>query len=74
MRKAWKTYKFKLRLYFKSIGGENDVEMAKRKRHPELKDDQQNDGEILCDRSYTDEFKVTSILFLQSFVIILFIG
>ncbi|XP_074323660.1 uncharacterized protein LOC141660568 [Apium graveolens] len=57
MRRSWKNYKYKLHSHLKSIGGENDVEMAKKKRHPELKDDQQNDWEMLCDRWYTNEFK-----------------
>ncbi|XP_062078591.1 uncharacterized protein LOC133783073 [Humulus lupulus] len=37
MRKAWKGHKYKLHLYFKEIGGENDLEMAKSKRHLDLK-------------------------------------
>ncbi|KAF4402227.1 hypothetical protein G4B88_017739 [Cannabis sativa] len=57
MRKAWKGHKYKLHLYFKEIGGENDVEMAKNKRHPDLKEDQQEDWIILCDRWYSPEFK-----------------
>lgn len=74
MRRSWKNYKYKLHSHLKSIGGENDVEMAKKKRHPELKDDQQNDWEMLCDRWYTNEFKVISILVLQSCINILLIG
>ncbi|KAM6568513.1 hypothetical protein CsatB_016498 [Cannabis sativa] len=57
MRKAWRSHKYKLHTYFKEIGGEEDVEMAKRKRHPDLKDDHQEDWEILCDRWCTPEFK-----------------
>lgn len=61
MRKAWRNYKFKLHSHFKSIGGENNVEMAKRKRHPDLKDDQQSDWEMLCDRWGTNEFKERAV-------------
>ncbi|KAF4363470.1 hypothetical protein F8388_016598 [Cannabis sativa] len=61
MRKAWKGHKYKLHLYFKRIGGENDVEMAKSKRHPDLKEDQQEDWNILCDRWCSLEFKERAI-------------
>ncbi|XP_074324585.1 uncharacterized protein LOC141661468 isoform X2 [Apium graveolens] len=61
MRRSWKNYKYKLYSHFKSIGGENDVEMAKKKCHPELKDDQQNDREMLYDRWYTNEFKERAV-------------
>ncbi|XP_062119671.1 uncharacterized protein LOC133834170 [Humulus lupulus] len=59
MRKAWKGHKYKLHLYFKEIGGENDLEMAKSKRHPDLKEQQQEDWMILCDRWCSPEYKVT---------------
>lgn len=35
-----------------------NVELAKRKRHPDLRNDQQEDWEKLCDRWCTTEFKV----------------
>ncbi|XP_062076208.1 uncharacterized protein LOC133780557 [Humulus lupulus] len=57
MRKAWKSHKYKLHLYFKEIGGENDLEMAKSKRHPDLKEEHQEDWMILCDRWCSPEFK-----------------
>ncbi|KAK1383579.1 hypothetical protein POM88_021314 [Heracleum sosnowskyi] len=57
MRKAWKTHKYKLHLYFKSIRGGNDIEMAKKKRFPDLNDDQQKDWEFLCDFWSTKYFK-----------------
>ncbi|XP_062094056.1 uncharacterized protein LOC133800099 [Humulus lupulus] len=57
MRKAWKGHKYKLHLYFKEIGGENDLEMAKSKRHPDLKEEHQEDWMILCDRWCSPEFK-----------------
>ena len=78
MRKAWKNFKYKLHGYFKEIGGEEDVEMAKRKRHPDLKDDRQQDWEMLCDRWFSNEFKVTiylleiTILFVLITVLVLF--
>ena len=58
MRKSWKNFKYKLHGYFKEIGGEEELEMAKRRRHPDLKDDHQQDWEMLCDRWFSDEFKV----------------
>ena len=58
MRKAWKGYKYKLHLYFKEIGGENDIQMAKSKPHPDLKEEQQQGWMILCDRWCSSEFKV----------------
>ncbi|KAL8118870.1 hypothetical protein AgCh_016385 [Apium graveolens] len=57
MRKAWKSYKYKLHSYFKSNGGENDLVMAKKKRYPDFRGDQQEDWEILCDRWSTVQFK-----------------
>ncbi|KAK1360626.1 hypothetical protein POM88_045100 [Heracleum sosnowskyi] len=57
MRKAWRTHKYKLHSYFKCIGGLKNVEMAKKKRHSDLNEDQQEDWEILCDRWCSDEFK-----------------
>ncbi|KAM6563278.1 hypothetical protein CsatB_023276 [Cannabis sativa] len=57
MRKAWRGHKYKLHSYFKEIGGEEDIERAKRKRHPDLKDDHQKDWEILCDCWCTSKFK-----------------
>ncbi|KAK1357569.1 hypothetical protein POM88_050825 [Heracleum sosnowskyi] len=57
MRKAWRTHKYKLHSYFKSIRGIKNVEMAKKKRHSDLNEDQQEDWEILCDRWCSDEFK-----------------
>ena len=70
MRKSWKNFKYKLHGYFKEIGGEEELEMAKRRRHPDLKDDRQQDWEMLCDRWFSDEFKVI-IFFLV--IIILFV-
>ncbi|XP_074330258.1 uncharacterized protein LOC141667607 [Apium graveolens] len=61
MRKAWKTHKYKLHMYFKCIGGIKNVEMAKKKRHPHLNEDQQEDWEILCDRWCTDDFKERAV-------------
>ncbi|WOH00526.1 hypothetical protein DCAR_0519892 [Daucus carota subsp. sativus] len=58
MRKAWKGFKYKLlHLYFKQIGGGNDIDMAKKKRHPDLKDDQQKDWGFLCERWCSEHFK-----------------
>ena len=39
MRKAWKGYKYKLHLYFKEIGGENDIEMANNQPHLDLREE-----------------------------------
>ena len=62
MRKAWKGHKYKLHLYQREIGGENDVEMAKSKRHPDLNEEQQEDWMILCDRWCSSKLKVTFLL------------
>ncbi|PON80736.1 hypothetical protein PanWU01x14_002920 [Parasponia andersonii] len=59
MRKAWKGHKYKLHTYFKDIGGEDDVNMAKRMLHPDLKKEQQQDWEILCDHWSSEKFKNT---------------
>lgn len=64
MNKAWKGHKYKLHSYFKEIGGETNSELAKRKRHPDLKNDQQEDWEKLCDYWGTTKFKVTCNLVL----------
>ncbi|PON70784.1 hypothetical protein PanWU01x14_078100 [Parasponia andersonii] len=40
MRKAWKGHKYKLHTYFKDIGGEDDMNMARRTPHPDLKKEQ----------------------------------
>lgn len=63
MRRAWKNYKYKLHSYFKQIGGGKNIEMAKKKRYPDLKDDQQKDWEFLCDCWSTERFKVAEFLF-----------
>lgn len=70
MRKAWKGYKYKLHKYFKSIGGQNDVLLAKRKRHPDFKDYQQEDWEMICDRWCSPKFQV-SFLKINSYFIAL---
>ncbi|KAL8120310.1 hypothetical protein AgCh_017468 [Apium graveolens] len=57
MRKASKSYRYKLHLYFKRIGGESDVEMAKKKRYADLNEDQQKDWEFLCDCWSAEHFK-----------------
>lgn len=58
MRKSWKGHKHKLHTYFKRIGCGKNAEMAKKNRHPDLKDDQQKDWEFLCDRWCSEGFKV----------------
>ena len=55
--------KYKLHLYFKQIGGGNDIDMAKKKRHPDLKDDKQKDWEFLCERWCSENFKVSYSFF-----------
>ncbi|PON92585.1 hypothetical protein TorRG33x02_116790 [Trema orientale] len=57
MRKAWKGHKYKLYTYFKDIGGEDDMNMAKRTPHPDLKKEQQQDWEMLCDHWSSEKFK-----------------
>ncbi|XP_063944594.1 uncharacterized protein LOC108203730 [Daucus carota subsp. sativus] len=57
MRKAWKGYKYKLHSYFKRIGGIKNVEIAKKKRYPDLNEDQQQDWETLCDQWCSEKFQ-----------------
>lgn len=57
MKKAWKTHKYKFHSYFKRIGGIKDVEIAKKKRYPDLNEDQQKDWEFLCDQWCSNQFK-----------------
>ena len=58
MRKAWKGHKYKLHSYFKDIGGLEDVELAKRKPHPDLNEEQQADWEKLCEIWTSEKFQV----------------
>lgn len=63
MRKEWKRHKYKLYSYFKRIRGIKNVELAKKKRYPDLNEDQQKDWEILYERWCTGDL-VSLITFL----------
>ena len=71
MRKAWKGHKYKLHNYFKDIGGLEDIELAKRKPHPDLNEEQQADWEKLCEIWSSEKFQViVQFYFLISIYII----
>ncbi|XP_074341524.1 uncharacterized protein LOC141678959 [Apium graveolens] len=57
MWRAWKNYKYKLHSYFKANGGRTDLLTAKRKRHPDFKEDQQEEWEMLCDCWSSTQFQ-----------------
>ncbi|XVF49897.1 hypothetical protein PTKIN_Ptkin04bG0052900 [Pterospermum kingtungense] len=53
MQEAWKGHKYRMHVYFKKIGGEEDPAMAKTKRPEEVTED---DWDYLCDFWTTPSF------------------